>query len=37
MFQRFFSELRDAKVPISLKEYLLLMEAMDKEVIESDI
>ena len=37
MFQRFFSELRDAKVPISLKEYLLLLEAMDKEVIESDI
>ena len=37
MFQRFFSELRDAKVPISLKEYLLLLEAMDEEVIESDI
>jgi uncharacterized protein len=37
MFQRFFTELRDAKVPISLKEYLLLMEAMDKEVIEAEI
>ena len=37
MFQRFFTELRDAKLPISLKEYLLLMEAMDREVIESDI
>ena len=37
MFQRFFTELRDAKLPISLKEYLLLMEAMDKEVIESEI
>jgi uncharacterized protein with von Willebrand factor type A (vWA) domain len=37
MFQRFFSELRDAKVPISLKEYLMLLEAMDREVIDSDI
>jgi uncharacterized protein len=37
MFQRFFTELRDAKVPISLKEYLLLMEAMDKEVIDAEI
>jgi uncharacterized protein len=37
MFQRFFTELRDAKLPISLKEYLLLMEAMDREVIESEI
>jgi uncharacterized protein len=37
MFQRFFTELRDAKLPISLKEYLLLMEAMDKEVIEAEI
>jgi uncharacterized protein with von Willebrand factor type A (vWA) domain len=37
MFQRFFSELRDAKVPISLKEYLMLLEAMDRDVIDSDI
>jgi uncharacterized protein len=37
MFQRFFTELRDAKLPISLKEYLMLMEAMDREVIESEI
>jgi uncharacterized protein len=37
MFQRFFTELRDAKLPISLKEYLLLMEAMDRQVIESEI
>ena len=33
MFLRFFAELRDAKVPVSLKEYLALMEAMDREVI----
>jgi hypothetical protein len=33
MFQRFFSELRAAKVPVSLKEYLTLLEALDKEVI----
>ena len=33
MFQRFFSELRAARVPVSLKEYLLLLEALDKEVI----
>ena len=28
MFMRFFTELRDAKVPVTLKEYLVLMEAM---------
>ena len=33
MFQRFFTELRDAKVPVSLKEYLTLLEAMEREVI----
>ncbi len=33
MFLRFFTELRDAKVPVSLKEYLALMEAMDRDVI----
>jgi uncharacterized protein with von Willebrand factor type A (vWA) domain len=33
MFQRFFTELRGAKVPVSLKEYLTLLEAMDREVI----
>lgn len=30
MFMRFFTELREAKVPVTLKEYLILMEAMDK-------
>ena len=32
MFLRLFTELRDARVPVSLKEYLMLMEAMDKNV-----
>ncbi|MFI4976746.1 MAG: VWA domain-containing protein [Caulobacterales bacterium] len=34
MFLRFFSELKAAKVPVTLKEYLMLMEGMDKSVIE---
>ena len=34
MFMRFFTELREAKVPVTLKEYLLLMEALDKAVID---
>jgi uncharacterized protein with von Willebrand factor type A (vWA) domain len=33
MFLRFFTELRDAKVPVTLKEYLMLMEGLDKVVI----
>jgi len=33
MFQRFFTELRDAKVPVSLKEYLILIECLEKDVI----
>jgi uncharacterized protein with von Willebrand factor type A (vWA) domain len=33
MFLRFFHELRAAKVPVTLKEYLMLMEGMDKSVI----
>jgi uncharacterized protein with von Willebrand factor type A (vWA) domain len=33
MFLRFFSELKAAKVPVTLKEYLMLMEGMDKSVI----
>ncbi len=33
MFLNFFSELRAAKVPVSLREYLTLMEALDKGVI----
>ena len=32
MFVNFFLELRQAKVPVSIKEYLALMEAMEKGV-----
>ena len=34
MFMRFFTELREAKVPVTLKEYLVLMEALDKAGID---
>ncbi len=37
MFLNFFNELRDAKVPVTLKEYLSLLEAMDKGVIDMDV
>ena len=37
MFMRFFTELREAKVPVTLKEYLILMEAMDKQVIDRSV
>lgn len=33
MFLDFFHELRSAKVPVTFKEYLLLMEAMQKRVV----
>lgn len=34
MFHRFFLELRDAKIPVSLREYLTLLEALDEDVID---
>lgn len=37
MFQRFFTELRAARVPVSLKEYLVLIEALDGDVIGHDV
>ncbi|MCW5761204.1 MAG: VWA domain-containing protein [Phenylobacterium sp.] len=37
MFMRFFTELREAKLPVTLKEYLALMEAMDKQVIDRTV
>ena len=37
MFFSFFDELRAAKVPVTLKEYLALMEAMSKHVIDMKI
>ncbi len=37
MFLRLFEAMRAAKLPVSLKEYLALMEAMDKHVISDDV
>ena len=37
MFMHFFSELRQARVPVTLKEYLMLMEALDKGVIDRSV
>jgi uncharacterized protein len=37
MFFSFFAELREAKVPVSLREYLTLMEALQKRVAAFDI
>ncbi len=37
MFMQFFTELRQAKVPVSLKEYLMLMEGLDKMVIDRTV
>jgi len=37
MFFSFLAELREAKVPVSLREYLTLMEAMEKRVARFDI
>ncbi|MBS0360069.1 MAG: VWA domain-containing protein [Proteobacteria bacterium] len=37
MFLRFFTELRQAKVPVTLKEYLALMEGLDKGVIDRSV
>jgi len=37
MFLNLFFELKQAKVPVSLKEYLMLMEAMDKGVAEYSV
>ena len=37
MLIEFFLHLRNSKLPVSIKEYLLLLEAMDKRVIENSI
>ncbi len=37
MFLNFFHDLRQAKVPVTLKEYLALMEGLDKQVIEMKV
>ena len=37
MFFQFFDELRAARIPVTLKEYLVLMEALDQDVIEMKV
>ncbi len=37
MFQRFFSELRAARVPVTLKDYLVLIEALEKDAIAPNV
>ncbi len=37
MFLDFFTELRAAKVPVSLREYLTLLEAMHGRVIGTEV
>ena len=37
MFFQFFEELRSARIPVTLKEYLALMDALDKHVIDMKV
>src|SRR5579863_7557086 len=37
MFVNFFLELRQANVPVSLREYLTLMEAMDRRLADYSV
>jgi uncharacterized protein len=37
MFLRFFTELRAARVPVTLREYLQLMEAMERDIAEKSV
>jgi uncharacterized protein with von Willebrand factor type A (vWA) domain len=37
MFFQFFDELRSARVPVTLKEYLALMDALDHDIIDMKI
>lgn len=37
MFLTFFNELRQAKVPVTLKEYLALVEGLEKQVIDMKV
>jgi uncharacterized protein with von Willebrand factor type A (vWA) domain len=37
MFTKFFLTLREAKIPVSLREYLTLLEAMERQVVQFDI
>ena len=37
MFLSFFTALRDARVPVTLREYLVLMEAMEKDLADKSV
>ncbi len=37
MFQTFFTELRSAKIPVTIREYLTLLEGLDKNVTEDSV
>ena len=37
MFIQFFTSLRDAQVPVTLREYLTLMEALDADLADQSI
>ncbi len=37
MFLTFFAELRAAKVPVTLREYLTLLEALDEDLAEKKV
>jgi len=37
MFLQFFTSLRDAQVPVSLREYLTLMEALNADLAEQTV
>src|SRR5213083_2904925 len=37
MFLQFFTSLRDAQVPVTLREYLTLMEALDEDIAEQSV
>jgi len=37
MFLQFFTSLRDAQVPVTLREYLVLMEALNADLAEQTV
>lgn len=37
MFHDFFTELRAAKIPVTIREYLTLLEALDKKVVNGNV
>ena len=37
MFLAFFTELRAAKVPVTLREYLTLLDALDRDLAEKSV